>query len=96
MPEMTSSHSFWYNGISYDRWVTNQLFYFFHSCSYISTAKLSEVRIHILALLNRHSMVFGNYRWTEFDEDFLQKHVESVAIVDLEELVTQVCYFGLL
>uniref|UniRef100_A0A8C9XQM0 Pachytene checkpoint protein 2 homolog n=1 Tax=Sander lucioperca TaxID=283035 RepID=A0A8C9XQM0_SANLU len=54
-----------------------------------STAKLSEVRIHILALLNRHSMVFGNYRWTEFDEDFLQKHVESVAIVDLEELVTQ-------
>ncbi|XP_059195740.1 pachytene checkpoint protein 2 homolog [Centropristis striata] len=54
-----------------------------------STAKLSEVRLYVLALLNRHSMVFGNYRWTEFDEDFLQKHVESVAIVDLEELVTQ-------
>ncbi|KAK5862390.1 hypothetical protein PBY51_017792 [Eleginops maclovinus] len=54
-----------------------------------STAKLSEVRIHILALLNRHSMVFGNYRWTEFDEDYLQKHVESVAIVDVEEMVTQ-------
>ncbi|XP_029308224.1 pachytene checkpoint protein 2 homolog [Cottoperca gobio] len=54
-----------------------------------STAKLSEVRIHVLALLNRHSMVFGEYRWTEFDEDYLQKHVESVAIVDIDELVTQ-------
>lgn len=54
-----------------------------------STAKLAEVRIHVLALLSRHSTVFRNYRWTEFDEDFLQKHVESVAIVDLEELATQ-------
>uniref|UniRef100_A0A3Q1HLL5 Pachytene checkpoint protein 2 homolog n=1 Tax=Acanthochromis polyacanthus TaxID=80966 RepID=A0A3Q1HLL5_9TELE len=43
-----------------------------------STAKLSEVRMHVQALLNRHSVVFGNYRWTEFDEDFLQTHVESV------------------
>uniref|UniRef100_A0A672Z608 Pachytene checkpoint protein 2 homolog n=2 Tax=Sphaeramia orbicularis TaxID=375764 RepID=A0A672Z608_9TELE len=55
----------------------------------LSTAKVSEVRTHVLALLNRHSMVFGNYRWTEFDEDFLQKNVESVAIVDLEEMITQ-------
>ncbi|KAM7383573.1 hypothetical protein PAMP_003213 [Pampus punctatissimus] len=54
-----------------------------------STAKLSEVRMHVLSLLNRHSMLFGNYRWTEFDEDFLRKHVESVAIVDTEEMVTQ-------
>ncbi|XP_068426162.1 pachytene checkpoint protein 2 homolog [Clinocottus analis] len=54
-----------------------------------STAKLSEVKMHVLGLLNRHSMVFGNYRWAEFDEDFLQKHVESVAIVDVEELVTK-------
>ncbi|XP_023131241.1 pachytene checkpoint protein 2 homolog isoform X2 [Amphiprion ocellaris] len=54
-----------------------------------STAKLSEVRMHVQALLNRHSVVFGNYRWTEFDEDFLQTHVESVAIVDLEEIVAQ-------
>ncbi|XP_038567552.1 pachytene checkpoint protein 2 homolog [Micropterus salmoides] len=54
-----------------------------------STAKLSEVRMHVLALLNRHSMLFGNYRWKEFDEDFLQKHVESVALVDLEEMVKQ-------
>ncbi|XP_037532920.1 pachytene checkpoint protein 2 homolog [Nematolebias whitei] len=54
-----------------------------------STAKLSEVKMHVQALLNRHSMVFGNYRWTEFDEEFLQRHVESVAIVDLEEMITQ-------
>uniref|UniRef100_A0A665UGL0 Pachytene checkpoint protein 2 homolog n=1 Tax=Echeneis naucrates TaxID=173247 RepID=A0A665UGL0_ECHNA len=44
-----------------------------------------KIRMHLLALLNRHSMVFGNYRWTEFDEEFLRKHVESV-----------VCYFGFL
>ncbi|XP_067365939.1 pachytene checkpoint protein 2 homolog isoform X2 [Channa argus] len=51
-----------------------------------STAKQSEVRMHVLALLNRHSVIFGNYRWTEFDEDFLQKHVHSVAIVDIEKM----------
>uniref|UniRef100_A0A3Q2PND4 Pachytene checkpoint protein 2 homolog n=2 Tax=Fundulus heteroclitus TaxID=8078 RepID=A0A3Q2PND4_FUNHE len=55
----------------------------------LSTAKLSDVRMHVQALLNRHNMVFGNYRWTEFDEEFLRKHVESVAIVDLEEMITQ-------
>ncbi|XP_056300033.1 pachytene checkpoint protein 2 homolog [Pseudoliparis swirei] len=54
-----------------------------------STAKLSEVRIHVLGLLNRHSMVFGNYRWAEFDDDFLQKHVQTVDVVDLEDLVTR-------
>ncbi|XP_047217749.1 pachytene checkpoint protein 2 homolog [Girardinichthys multiradiatus] len=55
----------------------------------LSTAKLSDVRMHVKKLLNRHSMVFGNYRWTEFDEDFLHKNVESVAIADLEEMITQ-------
>ena len=49
--------------------------------------------MHVLALLNRHSLVFGNYRWTEFDEDFLQKHVESVVLVDLDEMVTHCCCF---
>uniref|UniRef100_A0A8C4F4U9 Pachytene checkpoint protein 2 homolog n=1 Tax=Dicentrarchus labrax TaxID=13489 RepID=A0A8C4F4U9_DICLA len=49
-----------------------------------STAKVSDVRMHVLALLNRHSMVFGNYRWTEFDEEFLQKHVESVLFICYE------------
>ncbi|XP_077432796.1 pachytene checkpoint protein 2 homolog isoform X1 [Vanacampus margaritifer] len=54
-----------------------------------STAKLPEVRMHVQALLSRHSMVFGNYKWTEFDEGFLHTHVESVAIVDQEEMPTQ-------
>ncbi|XP_072250488.1 pachytene checkpoint protein 2 homolog isoform X2 [Leuresthes tenuis] len=45
--------------------------------------------MYVQDLLNRHSMVFGNYRWTEFDEEFLRKNVESVAIVDLEEMITQ-------
>ncbi|KPP74392.1 pachytene checkpoint protein 2-like [Scleropages formosus] len=49
-----------------------------------STAKREDVKVHVLALLNRHRMVFGDYKWVEFDEDFLAKHVESVAIVDTE------------
>ncbi|XP_038832721.1 pachytene checkpoint protein 2 homolog isoform X2 [Salvelinus namaycush] len=49
-----------------------------------STAKRSDVKMHVLTLLNRHRMVFGAFRWTEFDEDFLIKHVQSVAIVDAE------------
>uniref|UniRef100_A0A3Q4AE11 Pachytene checkpoint protein 2 homolog n=1 Tax=Mola mola TaxID=94237 RepID=A0A3Q4AE11_MOLML len=50
-----------------------------------STATQSDVRTRVLALLNRHSMVYGSYRWTEFDDEFLQKHVESVVLpLDLE------------
>ncbi|XP_054638882.1 pachytene checkpoint protein 2 homolog isoform X1 [Dunckerocampus dactyliophorus] len=54
-----------------------------------SGVKLSEVKVHVQALLSRHCMLFGNYKWTEFDEDFLRTHVKSVAIVDLEEMATQ-------
>ncbi|XP_036395720.1 pachytene checkpoint protein 2 homolog [Megalops cyprinoides] len=49
-----------------------------------STARRDDIKMHVLALLNRHRMVFGDYKWVEFDEDFLVKHVESVAIVDAE------------
>nr|XP_033785686.1 pachytene checkpoint protein 2 homolog [Geotrypetes seraphini] len=49
-----------------------------------STAKTEEVQSHVLKLLNRHSMVFGDYTWTDFDDSFLIKNVESVAIVDTE------------
>lgn len=52
-----------------------------------STASQSDVRSHVLTLLKRHNIVFGNYRWTEFDEEFLQKHVESVVLVDLGVMV---------
>lgn len=48
-----------------------------------STASPSDVRTHVVTLLKRHNIIFGNYRWTEFDEEFLQKHVESVVLVDL-------------
>uniref|UniRef100_A0A8C5EIP1 Pachytene checkpoint protein 2 homolog n=1 Tax=Gouania willdenowi TaxID=441366 RepID=A0A8C5EIP1_GOUWI len=44
------------------------------------TAKLSEVKQHVQALLKRHSVILGNYKWTEFDEDFLQKNVDSIAV----------------
>lgn len=53
------------------------------SCFSFSTALPSDVRTHVVTLLKRHNIVFGNYRWTEFDEEFLQKHVESVVLVDL-------------
>lgn len=49
-----------------------------------STARKTDVRTHVLALLDRHSLVMGAYRWTEFDDDFLTKNVASVAVVDVE------------
>ncbi|KAJ8290716.1 hypothetical protein GJAV_G00016660 [Gymnothorax javanicus] len=49
-----------------------------------STARRDDVKMQVLALLSRHRVVFGEYKWVEFDEDFLIKHVESVAIVDAE------------
>ncbi|XP_075068792.1 pachytene checkpoint protein 2 homolog [Mixophyes fleayi] len=49
-----------------------------------STAKTEDVRAHVMQLLNRHSVVFGDYTWTEFDDIFLVKNVNSVAIVDTE------------
>lgn len=38
----------------------------------------------VLKLLNRHNIVFGDYKWTEFDDPFLNNNVQSVAIVDTE------------
>uniref|UniRef100_A0A8C7X8S9 Pachytene checkpoint protein 2 homolog n=1 Tax=Oryzias sinensis TaxID=183150 RepID=A0A8C7X8S9_9TELE len=55
----------------------------------LSTAKMSEVKTRVQTLLNRHRTVFGNYRWTEFDDEFLSRHVESVSILDLEEMMAQ-------
>ncbi|XP_063778749.1 pachytene checkpoint protein 2 homolog [Pseudophryne corroboree] len=49
-----------------------------------STAKTEDVRVRVIQLLNRHSVVFGDYTWTEFDDLFLVKNVNSVAIVDTE------------
>ncbi|CAN2390603.1 Thyroid hormone receptor interactor 13 [Pristimantis euphronides] len=49
-----------------------------------STAKGEDVTAHVMQLLNRHSIVFGDYTWTEFDDSLLVKNVNSVAIVDTE------------
>lgn len=49
-----------------------------------STAKQEDIKQSVRKLLNRHSIVFGDYTWTEFDEPFLARHVQSVAIVDTE------------
>lgn len=61
---------------------------------FFSTAAVSDIRTHVLALLKRHSVVFGTYRWTEFDEEFLQKHVDCVVLADLGLIVMhQMCLF---
>ncbi|TRZ01237.1 hypothetical protein DNTS_008857 [Danionella cerebrum] len=47
-----------------------------------STAKFSEVKAHVLLLLDRHSTILATYKWSEFDDEFLNKNVESVTITD--------------
>lgn len=54
-------------------------------CIYFSsTAKKEDIKLSVQKLLNRHSIVFGDYTWTEFDEPFLTRNVQSVSIVDTE------------
>lgn len=60
---------------------------------FFSTAALADIKTHVLALLKRHSVVFGTYRWTEFDEDFLQKHVDSIVLADLGLIVMHLISF---
>ncbi|XP_052002770.1 pachytene checkpoint protein 2 homolog [Xyrauchen texanus] len=48
-----------------------------------STVKRSDVRPHVLALLDRHSSILGCYKWTEFDDEFLTKNVESITVADI-------------
>ncbi|XP_068864028.1 pachytene checkpoint protein 2 homolog isoform X2 [Aphelocoma coerulescens] len=49
-----------------------------------SAAKKEDIRMSVLKLLNRHNIVFGDYKWTEFDDPFLTNNVQSVSIVDTE------------
>lgn len=56
-----------------------------HLCAlFPSTAKKEDVKLSVRKLLNRHNIVFGDYTWTEFDEPFLNRNVQSVSIVDTE------------
>ncbi|XP_056618756.1 pachytene checkpoint protein 2 homolog isoform X1 [Triplophysa dalaica] len=48
-----------------------------------STVKRSDVRAHVLSLLDRHSSVLGSYKWTEFDNEFLTRNVQSVTVTDI-------------
>ncbi|XP_042329529.1 pachytene checkpoint protein 2 homolog [Sceloporus undulatus] len=50
----------------------------------ISTTKKEDIKSSILKLLNRHNVVFGDYKWIEFDDPFLTNNVQSIAIVDTE------------
>ncbi|XP_073728734.1 pachytene checkpoint protein 2 homolog isoform X2 [Misgurnus anguillicaudatus] len=47
-----------------------------------STVKRSDIRTHVLSLLDRHSSVLASYKWTEFDDEFLTRNVKSVTITD--------------
>ncbi|XP_063160348.1 pachytene checkpoint protein 2 homolog [Candoia aspera] len=49
-----------------------------------STAKREDTKLSVLKLLNRHNVIFGDYKWTEFDDCFLTNNVQSVAVVDTE------------
>jgi hypothetical protein len=49
-----------------------------------STAKKEDIKSSVYRLLNRHNIVFGDYVWTEFDDPFLSRNVQSVSIVDTE------------
>ncbi|GAB5567407.1 pachytene checkpoint protein 2 homolog isoform X4 [Prionailurus iriomotensis] len=49
-----------------------------------STAKKEDIKLSVRKLLNRHNIVFGDYTWTEFDDPFLSRNVQSVSIVDTE------------
>lgn len=72
---------------------TSREFTCFSDFFFFSTAALSDIKTHVLALLKRHSVVFGTYRWTEFDEDFLQKHVDSIVLADLGLIVMHLISF---
>ncbi|KAM6449363.1 pachytene checkpoint protein 2 homolog isoform 1-T3 [Liasis olivaceus] len=49
-----------------------------------STAKKEDIKLSVLKLLNRHSVIFGDYKWIEFDDCFLTNNVQSIAVVDTE------------
>lgn len=51
---------------------------------FLSTAKKEDIKLSVRKLLNRHNIVFGDYKWTEFDDPFLSRNVQSVAIVDTD------------
>ncbi|XP_026534103.1 pachytene checkpoint protein 2 homolog [Notechis scutatus] len=49
-----------------------------------STAKKEDIKLSVLKLLKRHNVIFGDYKWIEFDDCYLTNNVQSIAIVDTE------------
>ncbi|XP_039592184.1 pachytene checkpoint protein 2 homolog [Polypterus senegalus] len=49
-----------------------------------SVAKKQDVRLHVLEMLNKHQVIFGDITWSEFDDIFLTNNVNAVAIVDTD------------
>ncbi|KAE8597331.1 hypothetical protein XENTR_v10016429 [Xenopus tropicalis] len=49
-----------------------------------SPATSQDIQSHVMQLLNRHCVVFGDYSWTEFDDSFLMKNIHSISIADTE------------
>uniref|UniRef100_UPI00358E1B92 pachytene checkpoint protein 2 homolog n=1 Tax=Myxine glutinosa TaxID=7769 RepID=UPI00358E1B92 len=49
-----------------------------------SAARAEDVKMHVMNLLQRHPVIYRDYTWSKFDNEFLQKHVNSVAVVDTE------------
>ena len=51
-----------------------------------STARMSDVKEHVMCLLGTVNSCCSNFSITSFDDQFLQEHVRSVAICDLDLL----------
>uniref|UniRef100_A0A4W3KJY3 Pachytene checkpoint protein 2 homolog n=1 Tax=Callorhinchus milii TaxID=7868 RepID=A0A4W3KJY3_CALMI len=49
-----------------------------------SIVKEEDVRGRVIQLLSRHRVVFGDYIWKEFDDEFLARNVDSVSIIDTD------------
>lgn len=67
-----------------------------------STAKKEDIKLSVLKLLNRHNVIFGDYKWIEFDDCFLTNNVQSIAVVDTEltlkdrQVILLLIYFSII
>lgn len=55
-----------------------------HLFPFLSLAESQTVKEHVIALLDRHRVVYGDLILTSFDDVFLQENVKSVSLCDTE------------
>lgn len=55
-----------------------------HLFPLLSLAESQTVKEHVIALLDRHRVVYGDLILTSFDDVFLQENVKSVSLCDTE------------